>query len=183
VELTSFIHHVSTATLISAPIPALVVEAAVDDLVPLVSALTEAGFQVTAAGTFLQARTLLDARPPALLMTAVRLGLYNGLHLVLRGTAVKPDLAAVVTSTVADPVLQREAEALGATFVVTPVEQKDLVAAVLRTLFRTGRFARPSNGACWSAGHSQNRAYRTAGWPSADGRRHSLPPRGIPLQS
>ena len=129
--------------MISAPIPALVVEAAVDDLVPLVSALTEAGFQVTAAGTFLQARTLLDARPPALLMTAVRLGLYNGLHLVLRGTAVKPDLAAVVTSTVADPVLQREAEALGATFVVTPVEQKDLVAAVLRTLFRTDRSQGP----------------------------------------
>jgi DNA-binding NtrC family response regulator len=123
----------------SAPIPVLVVEPTVDDLFPLVSALTEAGFQVTATGTFLHARTLLDARPPALLITAVRLGLYNGLHLVLRGTAVKPDLAAVVTSTVADPVLQREAEALGATFVVTPVEQKDLLAAALRTLFRGDR--------------------------------------------
>ena len=116
-------------------LPVLVVEPSLDELLPLVGTLTAAGFQVTAAGTFSQARELLSSQPPSILVTTLRLGLYNGLHLVLRGKLTKPDMAALVTSPVADPVLQADAEAMGATFMLKPVTEQDLIAAALRTLY------------------------------------------------
>jgi DNA-binding NtrC family response regulator len=112
----------------------LIVEPAVDELLTLTSMLTEAEFQVTATDTFAQARAALNAAPPAILITTVRLGSYNGLHLVLRSTASNPGLAVLVTSPTDDPVLRADAEAMGATFIVKPVSTADLLAALLRTL-------------------------------------------------
>ena len=121
----------------------VVVEPSLDDLLPLVGALTAAGFQVTSAGTFIQARELLNSQPPSILVTTLRLGLYNGLHLVLRGKVAKPEMAALVTSPVADPVLQADAEAMGATFMLKPVTERDLIAAALRTLYSSDRSLAP----------------------------------------
>ena len=130
------------ATLVG-PASVLLVEPSLDELLPVVATLTGAGFHVTAAGSFAQARAMLDTHVPSLLVTSVRLGLYNGLHLLIRASAVKPDLAAVVTSEVADPVLHAYAESMGATFMVKPIVATDLVAAALRTLFARN----PSSGA------------------------------------
>jgi DNA-binding NtrC family response regulator len=121
----------------------LVVEPAFDDLLPLTSMLSGVGFRVTAAETFAQARALLNSDPPAILITAVRLGLYNGLHLVLRSKASLPDLAALVTSPAEDPVLRADAEAMGATFIVKPISTDDLLAALLRTMYARDRSAGP----------------------------------------
>jgi hypothetical protein len=44
-------------------------------------------------------------------------------------------MAAVVTSAVTDPLLQDEAERMGATFVSMPATSAELLAAVMRTLF------------------------------------------------
>jgi DNA-binding NtrC family response regulator len=120
---------------LAGPASVLLVEPSLDELLPVVATLTAAGFHVTAAGNFAQARALLDTHLPSMLVTAVRLGLYNGLHLVIRGMAVKPDLAAIVTSEMADPVLHSYAESMGATFMVKPIPAKDLIAAALRTIF------------------------------------------------
>jgi DNA-binding NtrC family response regulator len=114
----------------------LVVEPSLGDLLLLTSRLTSAGFRVTAAESFAQAKPLLDSQPPSILVTAVRLEAYNGLHLVLRAKAVRPNIAAVVTSANEDAVLRADAEGMGATFIVTPVDEKDLVAAIYQTLFR-----------------------------------------------
>lgn len=114
----------------------LIVEPALDELLQMVSALAGTPFRVTAAETFAQARALLSSQPPAVLVAAIQLGDFNGLHLVLRGKTVSPALAAIVTSPVPDPVLQADAEAMGATFVVKPYSTRDLVAAIMRTYYK-----------------------------------------------
>jgi DNA-binding NtrC family response regulator len=114
----------------------LVVEPVLDQLLHTVSLLATAGFQVTAAASFEQAKPLLTSDSPAVLITALRLGMYNGLHLVVRGKALQPRLAALVTSPQPDPVLQREAELLQATFVLQPIASEELIASILKTRYR-----------------------------------------------
>jgi PleD family two-component response regulator len=120
----------------SAALSILVVEPALDELVRTVAALSDAGFHVTAAERFAQAKHLLNPRSPSVLLTSLRLGCYNGLHLVVRGKALQSQLAAIVTSFEADAVLQSDAEALGATFVLKPITTDQLIASILKTYFR-----------------------------------------------
>ena len=117
---------------------AIVVEETFTEALPIVSFLVGCQFYVTVAGTFGEAKNQMAQRPPTLLITEVRLAEYNGLGLVLRGKSRQPTMAAVVTSSVDDPVLQADAEAMGATFVLKPLNPRDLQAATLRTLFRGG---------------------------------------------
>lgn len=119
------------------PPSALVVEPSAADAVWIALMLTELGFSVSVSDTFQDARTQLTARP-ALLITELRLGEYNGLHLVLRGKSSQPELAAIVTSRIDDPLLYVEAEHLGATYVLKTVGPQEFRAAVLRTFFCTG---------------------------------------------
>jgi DNA-binding NtrC family response regulator len=133
---------VDSVTLL-APMPVLVVEPTIDELLALVTTLSRAGFNVTAAQSFAEARPFLAVRPPAVLLTALRLGLYNGLHLVVRGKAIRPDMAALVMSSAPESVLQAEADALGATFLVRPFTPRDLIGAVLQTAFRSDMAAPP----------------------------------------
>jgi len=126
------------------PLSVLVVEPALDELLIVTSMLSSAGFHVTAAASFAQARALLGgARPFALLYTALRLGMFNGLHLVVRGQCVQPAMAAIVTASAEDAMLQAEAEGLGATFVVKPTTTRESIAAILQTVFRTDAAAGP----------------------------------------
>jgi DNA-binding response OmpR family regulator len=119
------------------PVPtALIVEPVLFDALFLVATATSLGFQATVAATFQEGVERLRLSP-LLLMTDIRLAQYNGLHLVLRGKSAKPDLAAIVTSAVPDPVLQAEAERLGATFVLKPTSSEELRAAISRTLLRS----------------------------------------------
>lgn len=130
-------------TTTASPLTVLVVEPVLDQLLQKVAILTGAGFLVTAAATFSQAKPLLTSQSPAVLLTATRLGMYNGLHLVVRGKSVQPSLAALVTSHVNDQVLQREAEQLGATFVLQPVSTDDLIASILKTRYRSTENTEP----------------------------------------
>ena len=114
----------------------LTVEPVLDDLLAIASSLSAVGFHVTAAEGFSQAKPLLTTHGPRILMTAARLGMYNGLHLVLRGKSMQPDLAALVTSETPDRILQAEVEAMGATFVMKPISTSHLVAAILQTVYR-----------------------------------------------
>jgi DNA-binding response OmpR family regulator len=115
---------------------ALVVEPSEEDAIRSVCALTSVGFTVTLADNFHQAKALLDMQPPLVLVTEVRLGAYNGLQLALRHGEGLGRPAAIVMSAFVDSVLQQEAERAGATFVVKPVPEPELVAAVYRTLMR-----------------------------------------------
>ena len=123
-------------TVSTSALSVLVVEPHLEELIATVAALTHAGFHVTAADSFAQAKPLLGTNAPAVLLTSLRLGGFNGLHLVVRGKSLQPKLAAVVTSLGADAMLQADAEALGATFIVKPITTDQLVASILKTYFK-----------------------------------------------
>lgn len=99
----------------------------------LAQPLTDAGYHVTGATTFEAAKRSLTAHPPHLLIAALRLGLFNGLHLVLRGRLDHPEMAAIVTAGFKDPVLEAEATTYGAACVVSPKNPSELLALVSRT--------------------------------------------------
>jgi CheY-like chemotaxis protein len=122
----------------------LVVEPALEELLYVTSMLSSAGFHVTAAASFAQARALLGGpRQFAVLFTELRLGMYNGLHLVVRGRCVQPTMASLVTASAEDAMLQAEAEHLGATFVVKPTTSQECIGAILQTVYRSDPSAGP----------------------------------------
>lgn len=118
------------------PIPVLVVEPLLTDALTIVSALSAEWYRVTVVETFGEAKAQLSSHPPALLITEIQLADFNGLHLVLHGKSIRPDLAAIVTARRSDPGLRLDAEQMGATFVLKPAAPSELVAAVIRTMLR-----------------------------------------------
>jgi DNA-binding response OmpR family regulator len=117
------------------PATALVVEPSVAETLLVVSSLSDLGFQVTVSDNFRDARARLMAAP-ALLVTELRLGEYNGLHLVFRARSIRSDMAAIIRTQIADPLLQLEAERMGATFVLKTTSPAEFHAALARTLMR-----------------------------------------------
>jgi DNA-binding NtrC family response regulator len=117
-------------------ISALVVDPDVGDAITIASTLAACRLHVTVAESFASSKERLAAIAPHVLVTAVRLAEYNGLHVVLRAKALRQDCAAIVTSTTLDPVLRADSEAMGATFVLKPIVRNELATAVFRTLFR-----------------------------------------------
>jgi DNA-binding NtrC family response regulator len=154
----------------------LVVEPVIEVRLHAVSTLSAAGFRVTAAEGFTQAKALLGSLRPTVLITALRLADYNGLHLVLRAKTTNPDIAALVTSPAADAVLRSDAEAMDATFVGTPISNADLVAATVRTMLRARSHAAPVRPP-FERRRGQRRAQTAAVVPERrrGDRRHPLP--------
>ena len=68
----------------SSPHSVVVVDGNARDRTSTVTLLEAAGYRVRSARSFDEAKTLLAAECPDLLITDLRLGQYNGLHLVLR---------------------------------------------------------------------------------------------------
>jgi CheY-like chemotaxis protein len=95
-------------------------------------ALVHTGYRVVPVGTFEEATRRMSVDRPDLLVTKVRLGSFNGLHLLLRCRAEYPDVPVIIVGTAADrtPDVTR----FGAEFVTSPVEPASflkLVAALL----------------------------------------------------
>jgi DNA-binding response OmpR family regulator len=112
----------------------LIVDQRPTAIAQLARPLERAGYVVTTATTFEAARERLNAAPPDVLIAAERLGLYNGLHLVLRARFEHPDLAAIVTTERVDPVLQAEAVSCGAACAARSMSASELLALVSRTI-------------------------------------------------
>ena len=93
----------------------------------LCACVTDAGLEPVVADSYLAGRKLLDEREPAALLTEVRLAEYNGLQLALRAYVRK---IPTVLIGMADPILQREAEALRATYLTEPVEPQRILSVV-----------------------------------------------------
>ena len=133
----------------ASPHSVVVVDGNARDRTSTVTLLEAAGYRVRSARSFDEAKTLLAAECPDLLITDLRLGQYNGLHLVLRTRNTYPEMAALVTSRVADPVL--EAEAAPAARPVRPVAaDRDSAAPGGRLVARQRRSQAGSRG----RGHS-----------------------------
>ena len=97
-------------------------------------ALASTGNQVACVSNFEDAKERLLFAPPDLLVSAIRLGQYNGLHLVLRAHADHPEMPAIVMNEEADPVLEAEARNAGAVYVTTPVDEGSLVSLIDKLL-------------------------------------------------
>jgi DNA-binding response OmpR family regulator len=115
---------------------ALIVDPNVDQRAAFASALSATGFQIIATDVFAVARDWLSTKRPTIIITALKLGEYNGLQLVLRARLAERPVPALVTADSPYQGLYQEAQEAGATYVVTPVDNPELVAAVMRTLFR-----------------------------------------------
>jgi CheY-like chemotaxis protein len=93
--------------------------------------LDRAGLETVAVGSFQEARHVMSALVPDLVVTDIRLGEFNGLQLL---ALAKQPTAAIVITGFDDPVLRAEAQAFGAEFLVKPVAPGDLLALVQRKL-------------------------------------------------
>src|SRR5918999_5169468 len=96
----------------------------------LVAALESVGYVVIQADSFFVARERLT-EDVQLLITDLRLGEYNGLHLALVAKHQHPKVLAIVAAETADDVLQREAGSMDATYIVRPEREQDLARAVV----------------------------------------------------
>ncbi len=118
------------------PPTVLVVDSDLLALALTVGVLRQAGYVCTSATSFADARARLADTSPDLLITAVRLGAFNGLHLVLGRFLSDRSRRAIVTDVAHDPVLERETRRVGAVYVVTPVSPRDLLTLVADQLRR-----------------------------------------------
>jgi DNA-binding NtrC family response regulator len=98
-------------------------------------ALSGAGYRVVTSTSFADGKALLEAKePPALLIVSVRLGAYNGMHLVIRGRLDHPGMAAILTSDTHDPVLVAEAATYGAAYLSGPMQRDAVVSLSMQVL-------------------------------------------------
>ena len=112
------------------PLDILIVDEDPAALTTLVAALTQAGHTATGVLSFREGIRALTMTRPAFLICSVRLGPFNGLHLLMRGRAEHPGLPAILMGP-PSAVVAREAHALGAALYLTqPIDLDALTSAV-----------------------------------------------------
>lgn len=95
------------------PLTILVVDENAAALTTIVAALARAGYRALGAQSFPEAAQTIARVNPSLLIANVRLGQYNGLHLLVRGRVEHPELAVIMIGPDNDMVAA-EAQMLGA---------------------------------------------------------------------
>jgi FixJ family two-component response regulator len=90
--------------------------------------LESAGYRIVAATSFEDGKRLLaDSPPPAVLITDVRLGMFNGLQLALLRP---PTTGVIVISGFLDRTLEAETSRLGGVYMLKPVPSKVLIETI-----------------------------------------------------
>jgi DNA-binding response OmpR family regulator len=110
----------------------LVVSTDPDKSAGIVSLLEGSGHKVTFAVDFEAAVRALTDNPPELLVSDVRLGAFNGLHLVIRCQRDHPGTATMLLDTVHDSVIRFDARRRRATYLVKPLDEPEFLAHVSR---------------------------------------------------
>ena len=100
--------------------------------------LKGSGHDVVFAPGFEPAIKKLDQIAPDLLITDVRLGGFNGLHLVIRSHSTRPKMRSLLLDRVHDPVIAADAERHGAAYLGGPLTAATLAEQVSRLLNETG---------------------------------------------
>ena len=111
----------------------LIVEDDQSTLSGWVELLRSAGYFVRGVSSYEEGRQEL-ATMPDLLITDVRLGVYNGLQLLMRGRMVNPQLQGIVITGYADSIVRREAVYLQAEHHEKPVDADRLLQVVSNAL-------------------------------------------------
>ncbi len=112
----------------------LVVDANATLVNTTVQLLATAGYEAAGVSSFADAKARLDSAPPDLLITSVRLGPYNGLHLIVRSGRELPTMATILTHDHDDPVLITEAACNNAAFLMRPFSTEALLGTVEASL-------------------------------------------------
>lgn len=100
--------------------------------------LKDSGHEVAFAPGFEPAIRKLDQFSPDLLITDVRLGGFNGLHLVIRSQSTRPKMRSILLDRVHDPVVAQDAERHGATYLGGPLSLSAISAQIVKLLNETG---------------------------------------------
>lgn len=139
----------------------------------LVPWLTEAGCQVCVVASFAAGKAYLE-HEVSLLISELRLGDYNGLHLAIR--AKSREIPAIILGE-REIVLQREAEDLGAEYVAGPLNRMAILSAVDRAVHTAEHPAESVHRATNVSFVSWDEMVPALGSPNtaADGRRRTLP--------
>jgi DNA-binding NtrC family response regulator len=112
------------------PHDVLVVDEDAAALTTILTALNGAGYGAIGEPSFRDGLRTLAAHTPSVLICSVKLGVFNGLHLMVRGRADHPDLPAIVIGPASD-VVAREARTLGASeYLPQPIDVVALLATV-----------------------------------------------------
>jgi DNA-binding response OmpR family regulator len=98
----------------------LVVATTTELIGKIADALTGAGHAVTIERDFRRGAGALDRQRPALLISEVRLGEFNGLHLMIRARLEHPAMRAILLDRSPDAVLEADAHRHGAVYLVNP---------------------------------------------------------------
>jgi DNA-binding response OmpR family regulator len=112
----------------------LVVDDTPNTLEMLAVFLRRSNYDVLTASSFEQARKVADQDTPDLIIVDVRLGEYNGLHLVIRERLAHPERPIIVISGYADEQTAEEVRHYGAEFMAKPVQPAELAATIARLL-------------------------------------------------
>jgi DNA-binding response OmpR family regulator len=104
----------------------------------VVGSLSSAGYDVALATDFTSAKDALDSTPPDLLISEIRLGAYNGLHLAIRARAQSTRAPGARTHAIVigprDNVLEDEARQQHVLYLTPPLDPSTLPAIVSRLL-------------------------------------------------
>jgi DNA-binding response OmpR family regulator len=112
----------------------MVVDPDAADLLMTADVLRRAGHRAMTASNFHQAKQLLEANSPDLLITEIRLGAFNGLHLAVRREMLQPHSASIVATAYADRMLEHEARAMNVPVVFKPIDAGELLSLVDKML-------------------------------------------------
>jgi hypothetical protein len=104
----------------------------------LAPVLTAAGYETVVASEFGEAKALL-AKRPSLLITEIKLGPYNGLHLVIRAQALGTPALVIGDP---DPVLAADAKRQRALYLTPPLDPQRVLGLVSELLDAGGRTRR-----------------------------------------
>ena len=88
--------------------------------------VAEWGHEVVPFLKYEDARAYLTTSVPHVLVADVRLGMFNGLHLVHVAKQVSAEMTVIAVSGFDDPVLRAEASVAGATYLVKPLHFEEL---------------------------------------------------------
>ena len=111
----------------SQAVKVLVVDSDVKSVRELGAALRQRGWEPLEATSFEEGKRLWLAERPLMLVADVRLGQFNGLQLLLRARADRPDVVAFITCSFPDKVLEAETRRFGGTFLVKPLAPEEII--------------------------------------------------------
>ena len=104
----------------------------------MVNLLRTQGYDVTSASGFQAARHALHSHAPQFVISDLRLGAFNALHLAIRQRQDHPETQMIVLDCVHDSQIEREAIRQGALYLVEPIDASDLLKQISLKLAQDG---------------------------------------------